>query len=613
MLQSNHRACVRSSVGLPAALFFVAATLVAAAPAAAAGGGHRARLSADLADHLNVGSQTIRVIVHGERLEIDALAARYNLRVARYLKSGAVFLVNAGQLEALRQDETQDHLSGDIRLQASVDAMMAESIGADQVWAGSDDLPALSGEGISVAVIDSGIDTRHAALRRRVLVTRDFTGGDGVDRFGHGTHVAAIIAGRAGRTVETREQRGIAPGAYLLNLRVLGDDGSGSASDVIEAIDWTIEHRHEYNVRIINLSLGAPVMQPYRDDPLCEAVERAVRAGLVVVVAAGNYGRTADGRDVMGGIATPGNSPFAITVGALDTHATAKRSDDTLAPYSAKGPTRYDLNLKPDVVAPGTRVVSAEAADSYLARTYAMRHVAGTGANAYMQLSGTSMAAGVVSGSVALLLEHRPHLKPADAKAILEVTSSFMPAAGVVGAGAGSLNLIAAIDFVSNPSGATRTEIGGESVLASGILITNRDDQLSSVGSLSRYFRNNRRIAQQTVRASSGDSIVWGTTGDCIVWGTATGDSIVWGASGDSIVWGTSAGDSIVWGAATGDSIVWGAGAGDSIVWRASGGDSIVWGTSTGDSIVWGTSTGDSIVWGTSTGDSIVWGAAELF
>jgi len=390
-----HRAEVRARVCIPAALLFVAATLLAASPAAAAGGGHRARLSADLADHLAAGSQSIRVIVHGERSEIDALAARYNLRVARYLKSGAVFIVNAGQLEALRQDDTQDHLSGDIRLQSSVDAMMVESIGADQVWAGSDDLPALTGEGIAVAVIDSGIDTRHAALRRRVLVTRDFTGGDGMDRFGHGTHVAAIIAGRSGRTAETREQRGIAPGAYLLNLRVLGDDGSGSASDVIEAIDWTIEHRHEYNVRIINLSLGAPVMQPYRDDPLCEAVERAVRAGLVVVVAAGNYGRTAEGKDVMGGIATPGNSPFAITVGALDTHGTAKRSDDTLAPYSAKGPTRFDLNLKPDVVAPGTRVVSAEAADSYLARTYAVRHVAGTGANAYIQLSGTSMAAGV--------------------------------------------------------------------------------------------------------------------------------------------------------------------------------------------------------------------------
>src|SRR6185295_14923339 len=138
------------------------------------------------------------------------------------------------------------------------------------------------------------------------------------------------------------------------------------------------------------------------------------------------------GKDVIGGIATPGNSPFAITVGALDTHGTAKRSDDTVAPYSAKGPTRFDLNLKPDVVAPGTRVVSAEAVDSYLGRTYATRHVAGTGANAYMQLSGTSMAAGVVSGSVALLLEHRAHLKPADAKAILQVTSSFLTAPGIV-------------------------------------------------------------------------------------------------------------------------------------------------------------------------------------
>jgi serine protease AprX len=596
----THRAQVRFRVGIPAALLFVAATLGAAVPAAAAGGGHRARLSADLADHLAAGSQSIRVIVHGERSEIDALAARYNLRVARYLKSGAVFIVNAGQLEALRQDDTQDHLSGDIRLQSSVDAMMVESIGADQVWAGSDDLPALTGEGIAVAVIDSGIDTRHAALRRRVLATRDFTGGDGMDRFGHGTHVAAIIAGRSGRTAETREQRGIAPGAYLLNLRVLGDDGSGSASDVIEAIDWTIEHRHEYNVRIINLSLGAPVMQPYRDDPLCEAVERAVRAGLVVVVAAGNYGRTAEGKDVMGGIATPGNSPFAITVGALDTHGTAKRSDDALAPYSAKGPTRFDLNLKPDVVAPGTRVVSAEAADSYLARTYAERHVAGTGANAYIQLSGTSMAAGVVSGGVALLLEQRPNLRPFDARAILEVTSTFMPGVGVVAAGAGSVNLIAAVGFAAKPSTTVRSIIANEAAVSSGILITNRGEQLLS-GAIARRY--NKGSASRTLRALSGDSIVWGAAGgDSSVWGAGGGDSIVWGASGDSIVWGTGGGDSIVWGTGSGDSIVWGA-----------SGDSIVWGTSAGDSIVWGAAEGDSIVWGTSAGDSIVWGASDLF
>ena len=202
-----------------------------------------------------------------------------------------------------------------------------EGIGADQVWAGAGDLPQLSGQGVTVAVIDSGIDP-EASTRSRAgtLTTVDFTGGDGVDHFGHGTHVAAIIAGQAGRTADTRMYHGVAPGAYLVNLRVLGNDGSGDG-----------ERRHrgdrlgdrpprsDYNIRVINLSLGAPVLQPYRDDPVCEAVERAVRAGIVVVAAAGNHGQTADGRQVMGGITSPGNSPYALTVGALDTKGTAER------------------------------------------------------------------------------------------------------------------------------------------------------------------------------------------------------------------------------------------------------------------------------------------------
>jgi serine protease AprX len=433
-----------------------------------------------------------------------------------------------------------------------------------------------------------------------VLVTRDFTGGDGMDRFGHGTHVAAIIAGRAGRTVDTRDQRGIAPGAYLLNLRVLGDDGSGSASDVIEAIDWTIEHRHEYNVRIINLSLGAPVMQPYRDDPLCEAVERAVRAGLVVVVAAGNYGRTAEGQDVMGGIATPGNSPFAITVGALDTHGTAKRSDDTLAPYSAKGPTRYDLNLKPDVVAPGTRVASAEAADSYLAKTYAARHVAGTGANAYIALSGTSMAAGVVSGSVALLLEAKSSLTTSATKATLQLTSTFLPSVGLVGAGAGALNTLGAVRLVETAQ-ISRAQLAGEHVVGSGILTGLVQTRLAR-----------RWGAPIAPRSISMNRLVWGTAGDQILWGTSVGDQILWGTSvGDQILWGTAVGDQILWGTAVGDQILWGTATGDQILWGTATGDQILWGTATGDQILWGTATGDQILWGTSTGDQILWGTAD--
>jgi serine protease AprX len=565
-------------VGASVLALMFAGQLGTAAPAQAA---HRARVSADLEDHLAVGSQTIDVIVHGDRAEIERLAARYNVKIKKTLTSGAVLRVNAGQLDAVRQDDAVDHLSGDIRIKSSAD-VTAESIGADQVWAGSDSVPALSGAGITVAVIDSGIDTRHNAfLRKRVVVTKDFTGGDGIDLYGHGTHVAGIIAGQAGRLADTREYRGIASGANLMNLRVLGADGSGVASDVIEAIDWAIEHRHQYKVKVINLSLGAPVLQSYRDDPMCEAVERAVKAGITVVVSAGNFGKAADGRSVYGAITSPGNSPSALTVGALDTHGTAQRSDDTLATYSSKGPTRYDLIIKPDLAAPGSHVVSAEATGAYLSQTYPERHVAGSGANAYMQLSGTSMAAAVVSGSVALLFEARPYLNPSDAKVALQVTSTFNASAGLIGAGTGSVNVFSAVQFVSSGS-VQSTLIGGERQSASLMMIlspnTNSGVPVDSLAWASYVQRTRTVRGGSTARGARAraSSIVWGGS---IVWGAS--GSIVWGASG-SIVWGAS--DSIVWGAS--DGIVWGAS--DSIVWGA---DSIVWGAF--NSIVWGAALND--------------------
>jgi len=523
--------------------------LAGVTPAAAAGA-HKARVSADLADHLQAGSQTIRVIAHGTRAEVDAIAARYSLRILRYLQSGAVFLVNAGQLEAMRDDEAVDHLSGDIQIRSSVDAATIEGLGVDQVWAGTEEVPALSGKSVTVAVIDSGIDTRHNALRKRVLYTKDFTGGDGLDHYGHGTHVAAIIAGQAGRTAETKDYRGIAPGAYLLNLRVLGEDGSGTVSDVVEAIDWAVEHEHEYNVRVINLSLGAPVLQPYRDDPLCEAVERAVKAGITVVVAAGNYGKTVDGRTVYGGITSPANSPYAIAVGALDTQGTAKRSDDVRASYSSMGPTRYDLIVKPDLAAPGSHIASAEATDSYLSKMHPERHVTGAGANAVMQLSGTSMAAGVVSGAAALLLEERPNFKPRDTSIVLQITSSFISSAGVLGSGAGAINAISAVEFASDPSTSPATLIGGELQRPSCLLIVQGTERV--------HHLHHGANSAQGLRAASGKSIIWGSNGDSIIWGSSItwGSSIIWGSNGDSIIWGSN-GDSITWGS-NGDSIIWG-------------------------------------------------------
>src|SRR6186997_487031 len=133
-----------------AALAALVVVSLGSSPAFAA---RHARLSADLEDHLAAGSQTIAVIVHGTRTEVDALATRYNLRVARYLKSGAVLRVTAGQLAAVSEDPAVEHLSGDARFRAS--DVTAESIGADQVWAGSEGLPVRTGAGVAVAVIDS--------------------------------------------------------------------------------------------------------------------------------------------------------------------------------------------------------------------------------------------------------------------------------------------------------------------------------------------------------------------------------------------------------------------------------------------------------------------------
>ncbi|HXI28481.1 MAG TPA: S8 family peptidase, partial [Vicinamibacterales bacterium] len=510
------------------AFAIAACVLVSAGPALAAG--PRARLSADLADHLAAGSQAVRVIVHGTKADVDAIATRYNLRVARYMASGGVLVVNAGQIAALRDDGSIDHLSGDIRIAPSVDQTTAETVGADQVWAGGEGMPGLTGAGVAVAVIDSGIDIRHRAFGRRVIVNKDFTGHDDpMDHYGHGTHVAGIIAG--GGTMESG-YRGIAPGAYLLNLRVLGDDGSGDASDVIEAIDWTVEHRKEFNVRVINLSLGAPVLQPYRDDPLCEAVERAVRAGITVVAAAGNYGRTADGKTVYGGIMSPANSPFAIAVGAVDTHGTAYRSDDTLAPYSSKGPTRYDLILKPDVAAPGHHIASAEASGSYLATRYTDRHVGGAAGAAVMQLSGTSMAAGVVSGATALLAERRANLAPLEIKASLQLGSTFMSTVGVIGAGAGEANVLTSMR-VSGGRLHSIAAIGGEVQRHAWLPVSLATDLQSwSI----------RQISAAS-GSTGGDSIIWGSS---IIWGASS----VHGSLSLDRIRGSAVGDSIIWGSA---------------------------------------------------------------
>jgi serine protease AprX len=434
----------------------------------------RAHLSADLARHQ--ARRTIartRVIVHGTERDIDVMASRHRLQVVKRMHGAAVVLANSAELIELSRDGAIDHLSGDLPVHGST-AISDASTAADQTRAGNalltgllGPIPGVNGLGIGVAVVDSGI-APHSALANRVVANVSFVSGDPqmTDAYGHGTHVAGIIAGNPALAngVAPDYAGGVAPGANLVNVRVLGADGSGLTSDVIDGIDWVVANRALYNIRVINLSLGHPVMEACATDPLCEVVNRAVQAGIVVVVAAGNGGIAPDGRTILGGISSPANSPYAITVGALNTWGTVDRSDDTVAAFSSRGPTAYDYTVKPDLAAPGTKILSLQADGAFLPTMYPSTHVAGSGNNAYMYLSGTSMAAPMVTGGVALLLQGSPNLSPAQVKLALQNGATAIGDAGLMGAGAGSVNFWAsrqiAVYTASLPSAQTAPSLG---------------------------------------------------------------------------------------------------------------------------------------------------------
>jgi len=544
---------------------------------------HRAHLSADLSAHL--GKHTTaraRVIVRGSEAQLDALAARHHLQIVRRLPGAAVLLTNSAELNALAGDTDLDTLSGDLPVHTSM-SVSNKATAADLVRAGSSGLlglggiPGVTGQGIGVAIVDSGISS-HSALSKRVVASVSFVSGDPAvsDAYGHGTHVAGIVSGSASAAagVTSLYTGGIAPNASLINVRVLGADGSGYTSDVLAALEWVLANKSTYNIRVVNMSLGHPVAESCATDPLCQEVGKLVRAGIVVVVAAGNYGKTPDGRMILGGITSPGNSPYAITVGATNTWGTVARSDDTVATFSSRGPTAYDFAVKPDLAAPGTKIISLQANGSYLPATYPTIHVAGNGNNAYMFLSGTSMAAPMVSGAVALLLSGTPGLSPAQVKLALQTGASYMSDGGLMGAGAGNANFWASRQTASSGLTATllNTVIGGivspssgaafwDSGTLSARLYDGKGIRLLSAlqaplvwltpsllnfGDLNLLGLSNPLASVEPKPLQYGQVAAWCPYNE-IVWGTPmrdpSGQTIMWGTSDmdETIMWGTVA------------------------------------------------------------------------
>lgn len=297
--------------------------------------------------------------------------------------------------------------------------------GLDQVWARG-----YTGKGQTIAVIDSGIFP-HPDLKDRIVGWVDFAEGKKkpADRYGHGTHVAGLLAGsgqRSGGAV-----KGVAPEANLVGVRI------GSIADAIKALHWVIEHKDELHISVVNMSLGDVPHQGWKNDPWAQATQQAIDAGLTVVVSAGNEGPGA------GTVATPGILPTAITVGAIDDNGTLDPSDDSLTRFSSRGPS-IDGLFKPDVVAPGKRIWGPLApASSFDVPDFPKA------AGGYFALSGTSQATPLVTGLVTLLKQANPALTQAQLLEILKASAHSYAGQGLDASatGAGLVQADKALDL----------------------------------------------------------------------------------------------------------------------------------------------------------------------
>jgi serine protease AprX len=313
---------------------------------------------------------------------------------------------------------------------SKLETVYTSSINANEVWSGN---KGADGEGVGVAIVDTGIqgdlpdfrvsksDSSSRVIADAVVNPDATTAGD---LYGHGTHVAGLIAGN-GLNRGTDDPLygkyvGVAPAANLINVKASDDEGKATTLDVIDGLQFVVDHENEFNIRVVNLSLNEATPSSYKTNPLDAAVEQAWNAGIVVVAAAGNRGTASDAVQY-----APANDPFVITVGGVDDQGTADSSDDVAASWSSTGTTR-DGHAKPDFLAPGAHMVSTLAKKSEIAELCPSCIVGG----AYFRMGGTSMATGVASGVVALLLEKHDNWTPNQVKSAIVNNLRQVPGVG---------------------------------------------------------------------------------------------------------------------------------------------------------------------------------------
>lgn len=534
----------------PLRVFLAVAVAVLAFPlsAAAAPTPTTTRLDDDLARQLQVSSETQRipVIVEAAPDPNEATTPDANGRRARRAEdkvkgkggnvSGSSNLLGAtvaeltpAQIRALASDDGigRIHFDAPVHATAVSAAEQAaaqtpitfpETIGATDAWQQGQ-----TGKGVTVAVLDTGINNDPAfgaRVKARVDMIDPAHPAQG-DPAGHGTHVAGIIGAS-----HTSPVPGLAPDANLVSVRVLDADGSSRVSTVLHGLEWVVVNRKSMGIDVAVMALGAPAQGSYRDDPLAAAVELAWRSGVVVVTAAGN-----DGPD-KGTIQTPGFDPLVLTVGALDENLTAARGDDSIPDWSSRGPTSDNI-AKPDLVAPGRRIVSLRVPGSTIEQQ-TPDHIEGPRT---FRLSGSSQAAAVTAGAVALLLDQRPDLDPDQVKALLVGSARSVSRADVTAQGTGTVNIARALDARTPKVG--RPHVAPADGLVRALLPQLRDQ----VGMDGEYW----------TRVLS-DRVLW----DRVLWDKVLWDKVLW----DKVLWDRVLWDKVLWDRVLWDRVLW-----DKVLW----------------------------------------------
>jgi serine protease AprX len=393
----------------------------------------------------------------------------------------------------------------------------------------------VTGKGVGVALVDSGVapvqgldnvvngpdlsfESQSPELRN-------------LDTFGHGTHMAGIIAGRdpdviAGHEDDPNKFVGIAPDATLVSVKVAGSDGATDVSQVIAGIDWAVQHRNDpgLNIRVLNLSFGTHSTQSYLTDPLAYAVESAWRNGIVVVVSAGNDGNTTDQ------LTDPAIDPFVISVGAVDNQGTDTRSDDVMATFSNRG----SALRPPDVVAPGRSLVSLRDPGSSIDQSYPTARVADANGDVrFFRGSGTSQAAAFVSGEVALLLQKHPEFTPDQVKAALKATADPIANTDTRLQGAGLIDPRGANDLSYTPTWINPAPFG------------------TGLGSLEEARGGSHVADPATGDELTGEQDIFGQTWDGRSWATASLAGRTWaGGTWNGSTWTGSSWSGRTWASA---------------------------------------------------------------